>query len=88
MRAKREIKGLKKVMVKAPIRPPQKDANNAIERALPASPRCPMGYPSRMVAAAAGVPGVLISIAAMEPPYIAPQKMPRSKPAEGIIDMP
>ena len=40
----------------------------AIPKALPASPFCARGYPSKQVAAAAGVPGVLIKIAVIAPP--------------------
>ena len=40
----------------------------AIPRALPASPFCASGYPSKHVAAAAGVPGVLIKTAVIAPP--------------------
>ena len=48
-------------------------AKSAIDNARPASPRRAIGYPSRIVAAAAGVPGVRIRIAEIDPPYIAPQ---------------
>ena len=37
-----------------------------------------IGYPSRVVATDAGVPGVFKRIAEMDPPYIAPQYIPRS----------
>ena len=40
----------------------------AIPKALPASPFCAKGYPSKQVAAAAGVPGVLINTAVIAPP--------------------
>ena len=40
-------------------------------RALPASPFCASGYPSKVVAAAADVPGVLIKIAVIDPAKVA-----------------
>ena len=43
----------------------------AIPRALPASPFCANGYPSKVVAAAAEVPGVLIKIAVIDPAKVA-----------------
>ena len=48
-------------------------ASSAMAMARPASPRFAIGYPSMTVAAAAGVPGVLIRMAEMAPPYMAPQ---------------
>ena len=59
-------------------RPPMNDANDAIPMAFPAFPFCASGYPSRTVAAADGVPGVLSNTADMDPPYIDPQKRPQS----------
>ena len=50
-------RGERKVMIKAPMTPPQKEENIATDNALPASPFCAMGYPSSRVAAAEGVPG-------------------------------
>ena len=50
------------------IMPPPKEATVEIPKALPDSPLFVKGYPSKMVAAAEGVPGVLIRIAVMEPP--------------------
>ena len=46
------------------------DAYRAIPKARPASPRSAIGCPSRSVADDAGVPGVLIRMAGMEPPSI------------------
>ena len=53
-----EINGERNVIHKAPIIPPQNEENRATASARPASPLFAIGYPSRIVAAAAGVPGV------------------------------
>ena len=68
-----ETKGDAKVMINAPTTPPKNEANSAMAMARPASPRFAIGYPSMTVAAAAGVPGVLMRMAEMAPPYMAPQ---------------
>ena len=60
--------GAKKVRHKAVKVPPIPEATVAIPMALPANPFWAMGYPSKVVATAAGVPGVLIRIEAMPPP--------------------
>ena len=44
------------------------DAYRAIHKAFRALPCLARGYPSRAVAAEAGVPGVFMSIAVMDPP--------------------
>ena len=51
--------------------PPMVLATTAMPRARPASPRWASGKPSRQVAAAAGVPGVLIRMAVMAPAKVA-----------------
>ena len=50
-----------------PIRPPVTEDTIDIPKALPGSPFLHIGYPSTTVAAAAGVPGVPIQIAVIEP---------------------
>ena len=56
--------------------PPIKEAITAVPKAFPAFPCTVSSYPSIAVAAAAGVPGVRISIADIDPPKIAPQYTP------------
>ena len=51
--------------------PPKVEAITAIPNARPASPRWANGKPSKVVAAAAEVPGVLIRIAVIEPAKVA-----------------
>ena len=54
--------------------PPDKLANVDSPSARPGCFRVTaMGYPSKVVAADAGVPGVFSKIAEIEPPYMAPQ---------------
>ncbi len=48
--------------------PPMKLARRAMLRAIPALPFLAMGWPSIMVQAEAGAPGVSIRMAVMEPP--------------------
>ncbi len=48
--------------------PPIKEETVEIPKARPLSPRLENSYPSKMVAAAAGVPGVRRRIAEIEPP--------------------
>ena len=48
------------------------DATRDTPSAFPACPFRAIGYPSSTVAAAAGVPGTLSRMAAIEPPYMAP----------------
>src|SRR4030042_928538 len=67
-RAKLARIGAKKAKHSAVKVPPTPEEIVAMPMALPASPFCAMGYPSKTVAAAAGVPGVLIRIEAMPPP--------------------
>ena len=64
--------------------PPTNDAYNAIVNAFSGLPFFVIGYPSRSVAAFAGVPGVLIRIAVIEPPYVPPQYNPRHRRIAGI----
>ena len=52
--------------------PPKKEYNVPIPRALAASPFCAMGYPSNTVATDEGVPGIRMSIAAINPPEMPP----------------
>ena len=51
--------------------PPMVLATTATPSALPASPRCANGNPSKVVAAAAEVPGVLIRMAVIDPAKVA-----------------
>jgi len=51
--------------------PPMVLDTTAIPRARPASPRCASGNPSKVVAAAAEVPGVLIRMAVIDPAKVA-----------------
>ena len=60
--------GAKKVRQSAVKVPPMPEAIVAMPMALPAIPFCAKGYPSNTVAAAAGVPGVLIRMEAIPPP--------------------
>jgi hypothetical protein len=57
---------------KTPIKEPIAEAVVAVLRAVAPCPDLARGYPSRVVAAFAGVPGILIRIAERDPPYIAP----------------
>ncbi len=59
----------------APTRPPTTDARQARVMARSPSPRFAIGNPSKVVAMADGVPGVLSKIAEYAPPYIAPVYM-------------
>ena len=52
--------------------PPKVDATNAISNAFKGCPFFAMGYPSKRVAQAPFVPGVLIKIALIEPPKFEP----------------
>ncbi len=67
-RAKLARIGAKKVRQRAVKVPPIPEAIVAMPMALPAMPFWARGYPSNTVAAAAGVPGVLIRMEAMPPP--------------------
>ena len=60
-------------MMIAEARPPSAEQIREMDRALPASPLCTMGYPSRTVAALEGVPGILNRIAVILPPVMAAQ---------------
>jgi len=62
------ICGEQKVIIKALINPPKKDAMVAMPIAFPANPFLPITYPSNTVAAAEGVPGIPIKIAEIDPP--------------------
>ena len=55
-------------MTIAPVTPPQNEATVDIPIALPPIPFWDSGYPSNRVAAADGVPGVLIRMPDMDPP--------------------
>jgi hypothetical protein len=52
---------------KTPTIPPTAEATTDIVNASPALPCRDIGYPSRMVAAADGVPGARMSMAGIEP---------------------
>ena len=67
-RAKLARIGAKKVRQRAVNVPPIPEAIVAMPIAFPAIPFWASGYPSKMVATAAGVPGVLIRMEAIPPP--------------------
>ena len=64
--------GAKAVSATIPIEAPTKEAAVVMNNATPALPCWAIGYPSRQVTAAEGVPGRLSRIEAIEPPYSAP----------------
>ena len=66
--ATRAMAGEAKRQISALTMPPKNEAYSAICSAFKDFPCNVMGYPSSVVAALAGVPGVLIKIAVMEPP--------------------
>lgn len=67
------IGGARKNNAIAPAIPPQKDAMHASCNASPPRPFLVIGKPSIVVAAEAGVPGVLSRQAEILPPYVEPQ---------------
>ena len=52
--------------------PPRKEETIPSPNALPGSPFFVMGYPSNTVATDAGVPGIPISVAVINPPDVPP----------------
>ena len=54
------------------ISPPTKEAVIPSPSALPGLPPRAIGYPSKVVMTAAGVPGILNRVAVINPPLIAP----------------
>ena len=58
--------------------PPSQEETVEIPIARPPSPLSANLHPSSIVAADAGVPGVWINMAVIDPPYIAPKDMARS----------
>src|SRR6056297_4019588 len=62
----------KTISARFDIKSAVQEAQSAMPSARPASPRSAIGWPSRMVAEEAGVPGVLIRIAGIEPPKMPP----------------
>ena len=64
--------GANKAKQITPMIPPIKDERQLIDIAKSPSPFLANGYPSKVVATAEGVPGVLIKIADHDPPNIAP----------------
>ena len=64
--------GANKAKKITPTMPPTKDDMQLIDIAKSPSPFLAMAYPSKVVATADGVPGVLIKIAYQDPPKIAP----------------
>src|SRR5699024_9677108 len=81
-------KGEKKVRVRTLNKPPNVEATTTVLIALPTSPFCAKGYPSKTVAAAAGVPGIRIRIEATEPPNVPPINTETIKVIEANGDMP
>lgn len=53
--------------------PPNTDEMSAVKRAFCACPFMAIGYPSNVVQRAAAVPGVLMRMEGMDPPYSEPQ---------------
>src|SRR5660398_154140 len=70
------INGKAKIKIKTPNTAPAPEAVADMPRALPASPFCAIGYPSKQVAAFTAVPGALIIIALIEPPTGFPPIIP------------
>ena len=62
---------------------PDAEAKCATRRAFLACPRFVIGYPSRVVSIASGVPGVLNRIAGTAPPTVAPFMTPTRNPNTG-----
>ena len=77
------IWGAKNNSQHALISPPTVDAVSAVLSAFPGNPFRQQGYPSKSVAAAAFVPGVLIKIALIEPPKLEPKKIAVSSKSAG-----
>ncbi len=57
---------------RAPMMPPKEEAKREVSSACRTLPFFARGYPSKVVAIAEFVPGVLSVMALMEPPYIPP----------------
>ena len=68
LRAAFPMIGVKTANIIIPNNEPRKEPVVAIPMASPALPCCASGYPSTVVAALAGVPGILIKIAVRLPP--------------------
>src|SRR5699024_11805705 len=66
---------------------PMVEESNAIFIAFLPFPCCAKGYPSNVVAKAAGVPGVLSIMAEIDPPNNAPLSIPKSIGIPTHIDM-
>ena len=64
--------GATSINTAVPNRPATTEAMQAMEIALPARPFFAIGYPSKVVLTADGVPGVASRIAGMAPPNMAP----------------
>jgi len=62
-----------------PTNPPIRDAVAEMPMALPDSPRRVIGYPSKPVTMAPGVPGMLTNMAVIEPEYTDPTYIPTRK---------
>ena len=67
-----EISGVATRKITVARIPPRTDCTNVVTNALAANPFFAIGYPSKAVAIAQGAPGMLIRIAAREPPYAHP----------------
>ena len=65
--------GLMSAIAKAATSPPKAEPMSETPSALPASPRWAIGYPSKVVGALEGVPGILNRMAVMPPPVMAEQ---------------
>ncbi len=71
--------GMAAIRTTIPTRPPRAEAVAEIARARLASPRLAMGYPSMVVAAFAGVPGMLSRIAGTDPPKVLDEAIEQRK---------
>ena len=63
----------RKTREQTPNRPPNTEESSAVSRAFCACPFRAMGCPSKVVHSAAAVPGVLMRMEGMLPPYAEPQ---------------
>jgi hypothetical protein len=73
------MRGERKIMTRMLKMVPTKEAMSPVPMARPPLPCFARGKPSRQVAAAEGVPGMLIMMAALRPPETAPMYTARRK---------
>jgi hypothetical protein len=82
------IRGAARERIITLINPPSAEETVEIPIASPARPCWQSGYPSKLVAMAEGVPGILIKIAEIDPPYTAPVYKPSKKANETTGSIP